>query len=517
MSLIRSIATVGSFTMISRVTGFVRDILIANFLGAGFLSDVFFVAFKLPNLFRRLFAEGAFNAAFVPLFSSLLEKEGKEKAKQFASEAFSVLAVLLLVVVILAEIFMPWAIYIIAPGFDAIEGKIELAAELSRITFPYLFFISLVSLLAGVLNSVGKFAAPAAAPILLNLTLIASLILLSPITETTAHALSIGVFAAGVIQFLWLIYHARRNKIMVRIIKPKFSPHVKLMLKRILPGVIGAGVYQINLLVDTILATIVASGAVSWLYYADRVNQMPLGVVGVAVSTALLPILSRQIRAGTKEEALHSQNRALEFALFFTIPAAMALMTIAVPIVSVLFERGAFGIKETTATSSALTAFAAGLPAYVLIKVFASGFFAREDTATPVRVAGVALVINIVLNLILMIPFGHVGIAAATAISAWSSALMLAFILKRKGFFKLDNRVRKRMTGIVFSSLIMVLVLKLELYFANEWLGDWLLDTLFIKASVLSVLVFSGMGAFALMALITKAVSINDFKRFRKS
>ena len=400
MALARWAATVGGYTMGSRVLGFLRDILIASVLGAGPVADAFFVAFKLPNFLRRLFAEGAFNAAFVPLFAGVLERDGRAAAKSFAEDVLTVLLWTLLVLVIAAQIVMPWLMHVLAPGFADEPGKLDLTVQLTRLTFPYILLISLVSLLGGVLNSLYRFAAVAATPILLNLCLIGALLGLSHWTETPGHALAIGVTVGGIVQFVWLIVAASRAGMSLRLRWPRLTPGVKRLLILAAPAALGAGVAQINLVVDIIIASLLPPGSVSFLYYADRVNQLPLGVVGVAVGTALLPLLSRQLRAGEVEEAVGSLNRAIEMALLLAVPAAVALIVIAGPVIAVLFERGAFGVDESSATAGALIAYAAGLPAFVLIKVLAPGYFARQDTRTPVRIAILCLTVNVVLNLV---------------------------------------------------------------------------------------------------------------------
>lgn len=513
MNLPRAIATVGGFTMLSRVTGFVRDILIAGVLGAGTVADAFFVAFKFPNLFRRLFAEGAFAAAFVPLFARRLEGEGKEAAREFAERSLAVLLWALLGLVALLEVTMPWAMFVFAPGFTEIPGKMALAVELSRIAFPYLLFVSLVSLQGGVLNSLGRFAAPAAAPVLLNLTLITTLLGLAPLAETPGHALAWGVFAAGVIQFAFLYVAIRRSGMRLKLWRrPRLSPEVRLLMRRIVPGALGAGMYQINLLVDTMIASLVANGAVSYLYYADRINQLPLGVVGTAVGTALLPMMSRQLRAGDAAAAMHSQNRSLEFSLLLTLPALAALVTVALPVVSVLFQRGAFGPEDARATAAALSAFALGLPAYVLVKVLAPGFFAREDTATPVKVAMVAMVANVILTLSLMGPLGHVGIALATALAAWINAGALAFILRRRGLLAFDARLKARVPRILLASLLLGLLLwGADAQMAQLWHG-----TIGVRGSALAALVLGGIAAFAALALLTGAAKAGELRRLRR-
>ncbi len=514
MNLLRAITTVGGFTLLSRAFGFVRDILIANFLGAGVIADAFVVAFRLPNLFRRLFAEGAFAAAFVPIFSRELEGDGADaqaaraRAREFAEQAQSVLVLILVVLVIAMELAMPWVMLAMAGGFQDVPGKLELATELSRIAFPYLLFISIVSLQSGVLNSLGRFAAAAAAPVLLNVTLITALLAFADRLESAGHALSWGVFAAGVVQFLWLAYHCRAAGFPLRFVRPRWTEKVALLIKRILPVVFGASLYQINLLIGTILATYVADGAVSYLYYADRVTQLPLGVVGVAVGTALLPLLSRQLKAGDEVGALDSQNRGLEFALLLTLPAAGAFLVIPDEIVSALFQHGAFDADAARATAAALLAYATGLPAYVLIRVLTPGFYAREDTVTPVRIAVGAMLLNIVLNLIFMQFWGHVGIALAASVSAWVNTIALAWVLVRRGQYRPDERLRFRLPRIFLATAGMVGVLEIarqELWFlTGGGLGD--------RALGLVILVGAGLVSYFLFATLLRAASPRDLK-----
>lgn len=512
MNLLKAITTVGGYTLLSRLFGFIRDILIANFLGAGAVADAFFVAFRFPNLFRRLFAEGAFAAAFVPIFSNALETETHEKAMRFANQAFSVLALILVVLVILVEILMPWTMHVLAPGFTSVPGKMELATELSRIAFPYLLFISLVSLQSGVLNSVHRFAAAAAAPVLLNLTFIAAMLLFPGDNTHIGYVLSWAVFAAGVIQFLWLVYHCRKEGFPVRFVRPRVSTKVKLLGQRILPVVFGASLYQINLLIGTILATLVADGAVSYLYYADRVTQLPLGVVGVAVGTALLPTLSRQLAAKDFDNAMISQNRGLEFALLLTLPAACALIAMPEPIIQVLFGRGAFDGAAISATSAALVAFATGLPAYVLIKVLTPGFFAREDTKTPVKIAAVSMATNIILNLIFMRYWGHVGIAFASSLSAWMNAIALGWILQNRGDLIFDQRLRRRMPRVLLASLIMAA----GIYFVVQHFGSHLLVGPIHQWIGLGALVTGGGLVFLALVFGLGAMTVNDIKGFMR-
>ena len=506
--LIRFAATVGGFTLLSRVLGFARDILIAVFLGASVAGDAFFISFKLPNLFRRLFAEGAFNLAFVPMFTSALASDGRAAARVFAEDALAVLLWALLAMVVLAQIAMPWLMLVIAPGFADDPAKFDLTVYLARLTFPYLLFISLVSLLSGLLNSLERFAAAAAAPIFLNLCLIGALLGFARAGETPAHALAWGVAIAGLIQFLWLAWNCKRANFLPRLSWPRLTPSVRRLLVLMLPAVVGAGVVQLNLVVDMIIASLLPDGSVSHLYYADRVVQLPLGVIGVAIGTALLPTLSRQVAGKDGDAAYNSQNRAIEYALLLTLPAAAALMVIATPIVHVLFERAAFDARATTMTAGVLAAYAIGLPAFVLVKVLAPGYFARKDTHAPVRAAVWALAVNVVLNLLFMKPFGVVGIALASALSAWLNAALLAKGLYVRRYFRPDRLLRRRVPRMLLASMAMVLLLLVFL----KVLTPWLLGGIGLKVSALLGLVLVGVVGFTLTANIIGAMRWQDLR-----
>ena len=514
--LIRSIATVGSMTLISRLLGFVRDVAVAWVLGAGWMADVFFVAFKLPNLFRRLFAEGAFNLAFVPIFAGKLETEvdenGPHGARTFANQAQSGLLLVLLAFTIVIELAMPWVVALIAPGFVDEPEKYSLAVDLVRITFPYLIFISMVSLLGGIMNSLGKFWAAAASPILLNITLITAVLALSPLMESPAHALSWGVAIAGVVQLAWMVWHTKRAGWMPKLVRPHMSDDVKRLLKRIAPVAAGAGIYQISLLIDTVIASMLVSGSISYLFYADRLVQLPLGVVGVAVGTALLPLLSRQIKAGDEQAALDSQNRAVEFAMLLTLPAAAALLVIPDTIVSTLFERGAFTGEAASKTALALMVFACGLPAYVLVKALAPGYFAREDMSTPIKIGALCVGVNIAVALALMGPLQHVGLAVATVISQWLNAGLLAFFLVRRGQFHFDARLSCRLWRILSATAIMAAaVMALDWLLGVEFRG-WLGGGASEKALSLGAIVIGGMAAYAVSAHVLGAANLGDVK-----
>lgn len=505
MTLGKAVFTIGGWTILSRITGLVRDTLMARYLGAGLVADAFAVAFRFPNMFRALFAEGAFNAAFVPLFTGKLEGEGREAARHFAEQVYAVLGVLVLGVVIVMEIAMPWAIYLLAPGFDDMPGKIEMAAEFSRITFPYLLFISMVSLQSGVLNALGRFAAAAGTPVLLNVTSVAVLLALAPYTPTPGHAMSWGVFASGISQFLWLLFSMKKAGMSLRWVKPAFTPEVKTLLKRVVPGAVGAGVYQVNVVLNTVIASGVAQGAVSYLYYAERLNQLPLGIVGIAIGTALLPALSRQLRAGDTAAADESQNRAMELGLLLTLPAAFAFAVIAQPIIALLYEHGSFRAEDTVQVARTLTAFSLGLPAYVLIKVVTPSFFARHDTTTPVKAAMASMVVNVALNLLLMHALQQVGMALATAAAAWLNFGILVWRLKRLDHFTMDARLKRRIVRIIGACVAMSAVL---------WGVQTALQPLWAVSRLLVVvlLVLIGGAAYGAAAVLLRAIRPSELK-----
>jgi putative peptidoglycan lipid II flippase len=492
--------------MASRVLGFVRDMLLASTVGTGLVADAFVVAFRFPNLFRRLFGEGAFNSAFVPLFAKRLEGEGEDAARRFAEEVLATLFAVLLGFLALAEIAMPLLMYAFAPGFSDNAEKFDLTVLFSRIAFPYLLFMSLVALLGGVLNSLQRFAAAAAAPLLLNLVLISALAAARLLgwgdSPSTGLALAWGVALAGLLQFVLLWVVCVKAGIRLRPRRPAITPGVRRLVELGIPGIIAGGITQLNLVVSTIIASLQPSAA-SWLYYADRVYQLPLGVVGVAIGIVLLPDLSRKLRAGDDRGVQWSQNRALEFALFLTVPAAVALIAMPTPIVQVLFERGAFGAADTTATALALAAFAAGLPAFVLQKVLQPGFFAREDTKTPMYFALLSVGLNIAGALALFPFLGHVGIALATTASAWVNALMLAVTLTRRGHFETDEVLRRNLPRIVLSSLAMgALLFGLAQWWENLFTAE---GGIGLRVGLLLVLVAAGSALYFALTWATGA------------
>lgn len=505
--LYRSIATVGGFTFLSRMTGFARDSLIASILGVSGLTDAFFVAFKLPNFFRRFFAEGAFNAAFVPLFSGILVSSGPIAARLYGEKVFALLLFGLTGFVFIFENFMPLVIFLFAPGFDATPERFNLAVDLSRITFPYILFISLASFFSGILNSMGKFAAPAGAPVILNLTMIIALILIFFERIAPGPGLAWAVFWAGILQLGWLWVFCHFQGMGITLSLPQLTPETRTLIRLGIPGAISAGVIQVNLFMDMIFASWLPTGAVSYLFYADRLNQLPLGVIGIAVSTALLPELSKHIKANNHKQAHYIQNRALEFSLAITLPATIGLVILACPIVSLLFERGAFTSQDAQATGYTLSAFAVGLPAYVLIKVLQTQFFARQDTKTPMRVAIGAVILNFILNCILIGPFSYVGLAFSTALSAWFNALILGGILLKKKWIFFDDRMKEILPRLAISAFIMgIFCYGFQLIMPFP-------DGVFMRIGVVGVWIFGGIFAYILTARLVGAFHFRDVQK----
>ncbi len=509
MNLARAFLTVSGLTAASRVLGFVRDVLFAAVLGTGWVADAFLVAFKLPNFFRRLLAEGAFNTVFIPLFARRLEGEGEAAARRLADEVLAVLAVILSVLVAVFEVSMPWVVAVLAPGFVDEPRKFDLAVDLTRITFPYLLLISLVALFGGMLNSTGRFAAYAATPILLNFSLIGAALLIHVLDDVHAgRAVSWGVTCGGLLQLALVLHAVRRAGMAPRLLLPRLTSGVRELLRRFVPAALGAGVVQINLLIDLWVASFLTTGAISWLYYADRVNQLPLGIVGIAVGSALLPLLSRQIEARDEAGANESQSRAIELVMVLCLPAAAALVVIAHPVMVALFERGAFNAADSEASAAALRAFAAGLPAYVLIKVLAPAFFARKDPGIVLRIALVGLLSNLAVMLALVWSLGHVGIALATATAAWINAIILYVVLVRRGHFTADRRLRRRLPRMVVATAVMSTALAAAHAARGEW---WFTDSDHLTA-YLAILVTLGLVTYAVTARHLGAWDLGDLR-----
>ncbi len=440
--------------MASRILGFARDILLAALLGSGPVAQAFFVAFRLPNMFRRFFAEGAFNMAFIPLFAKRLEGEGQESARRFAEESVSVLATALIGLTLVAQLAMPLFVYALASGYDDDPSKFDLSVVFARITFPYILFISIAALFSGLLNSFGKFAAAAAAPVLLNVILIGALLLGWQAGWNLGLTLSWAVFFAGIAQLVLVGHAAARLGMVLRPRRPRLTPPVRRLITLGIPAALAGGVMQINLVVGTQVASYF-EGAVVWLWMADRVYQLPLGLVGVAIGVVLLPELSRRLRAHDAAGARHSMNRATEFTLLLTLPATVALLVAPVTIVSVLFGRGSYSAEDVQATGLAVAVYAAGLPAFVLLKIVQPAFFAREDTVTPLRYAVVSMVVNVSVAVIGGLTIGWVGAAIGTTLAGWVNLVMLwrkADTFEEVG---LDDRLKERIPRIFMASALM--------------------------------------------------------------
>ncbi len=452
--LLRSFATVGGWTLASRVLGFARDIAIAWFLGAGPVAEAFFVAFRLPNMFRRLFAEGAFNMAFVPLFAKRLEGDGPAEARRFAEDAMAALLAALLVLTAVAQLAMPWFVLALASGFE-LDGKLDLAVAFSRVIFPYIIFISLAALYSGILNSFGRFAAAAAAPVLLNVVLITVMGLAAAARWDIGNALSWAVFLAGICQLALVVWAARRAGMTLMLRRPRLTPEVRRLVQLGIPAALAAGVMQINLLVGTQVASYF-DGAVGWLWYADRLYQLPLGVVGVAIGVVLLPELSRRVRAGDHGRAADAMNRAAEFCLLLTLPASVALVAIPGLVTAVLFERGAFDAADTAATAAALAVYALGLPAFVLQKVVQPAYFAREDTRTPLRYAVISMLVNVVVAVAGAPLIGFLAAAIGTTAAGWVNLALLWRGMRRlDGEVGIDERLARRAPRMLAAALAM--------------------------------------------------------------
>jgi len=456
--MLRNLLTVGGWTMLSRVLGLIRDQLLAAFLGAGAVQDAYQVAFRLPNMFRRLFGEGAFNAAFVPMFTAKYETEGKASALRFAGQALSSLIAWLVILTVLGEIFMPFVIRIIGSGFThKANDTFEIAVSLTRITFPYMVLICAAALVSGMLNGLHRFSAAAAAYVTFNIVGIIAVLCGALIWHQTAVASAWGITISGFVQLGALLWAAKRAGIAPHFVRPTFSKDMHRLLRRMGPGLVGSGVTQLNLTVDTVISTYLPQGSVSWLYFADRVNQLPLGVLGAAAGTTLLPLLTRHAANNDRDNMQASLNRATNYALLLTLPAALGLLALAPAIMSALFGYGHFTPMDVWHSSQSLRAYAVGLPAFVLIKVLSPGFFAEGDTATPVKIGFVTLALNLGLNLLLYRQLAHVGPPLASAIAAIVNVLILAAILYRRGVFLPDQAMLGRALRITAASIMMAL------------------------------------------------------------
>jgi putative peptidoglycan lipid II flippase len=454
--MIRRIATVGGLTLVSRLTGFIRDVVMAAVLGAGPMADAFFIAFRLPNHFRAILAEGAFNAAFVPAYARTLEQDGSKAARLFADRIAAALLLINIVLLALALLFTPWVVGLLAPGLSDDPERYNLAVTLTRITFPSLLLVSMQTMISGELNANGRFASAAGAPILLNVCMVATL-LLAHWFPNAGYAAAWGVLLAGVAQVLLVGIDAEKHGIGVRVRMPCLDEPTRKFLKALGPAIIGAGGVQLALFADTLIASFLPTGALSALYYADRINQLPIGVVGIAVGTVLLPEMSRRLAAGDEKGAASAQARGIQLALLLTVPCAAASIAIPDLIMRALFARGAFTTADAAAAGMTLAAYSIGLLPFVLLRSFTAPFYARGDTATPVKAALLAMAVNVALKLALAYfgSFAQVGLALATSVGAWINLSLLALFARRQGFLVSGAAIGKPVAKLIFSGVLL--------------------------------------------------------------
>ena len=506
MNLIKSTSTFSFFIIISRVLGYIRDLLIAIFLGSGPIADAFFVAFRIPNTFRRLFSEGTFNSAFVPSYMTELDK-GKKSAKKFADDVLNFLILGLLFIVLIIEIFMPIFVFLIAPGFTESSEKLEMTINLTRITFPFLLFVSLSSFFGAILNSYNKFAIASAAPIILNVFLILTLFFSNYLNDQLVFYLSYAVTAAGIIQLLFLIFFTRKFYYPKISFSLKIDSKIKFFFKKLIPSIFSSGVTQINILVGTIIASFQAS-AVSYLYYADRIYQINLAIAGIAIGTVLLPNLSKYIEQKNFKKIKFIQNKSLELSLFLSLPATFAILISSEEITSALFGYGSFDLLSVKNSANALFFFAIGLPAFALIKVFSSYIFARHNTKTPFIVSVYSVIINIFISLYFFKDIGFIIIPIATTISSWFNAIILFGYLIKKKYFTFDINLIFTLLKITFSSILTsILFYKLIKYFA-----DLLVYESQYKLITITLLVIATFLIYMIISIFTKAFKISDIK-----
>ena len=506
MNLVKSTGTFGFYTIISRLLGYLRDVLIAIFLGTSFLADVFFVAFRIPNTFRRLFAEGTFNAAFIPSYTSELVKK-KSGSQKFANEIFNLLFLGLLFLVLIIEVFMPVFVRLIAPGFVDNAEKIQLAVNLTRITLPFLMFVSLSSFFAAILNSHNKFAAASAAPIILNIVLISILFFGKFLNDELVYYLSYGVSGAGILQLVFLYQFTKKFYTIQFSFNFKINNKVRFFFKKLLPSIFSSGVTQINILIGTIIASFQAS-AVSYLYYADRIYQINLAIAGIAIGVVILPQLSKHIQSRKKNKILLIQNKALELSLFLSLPATIALIIGSEQIISALFGYGSFNENSVSNSSLALYYFALGLPAFALIKVFSSFFFANHDTKTPFYISFISVLVNIFISLYFFSEIGFIIIPIATSISSWFNSILLFLFLKNRQLFYFNQIFFVKFIKIIFASIMMGLFFKFMLnYFQNELAFNQSIKSFYLVLSVILGLLF-----YLITCYFIKAFQMNDIK-----
>ena len=506
MNLLSSTSVFGFYTLLSRVLGYFRDILIAIFLGTSIYADAFFVAFRLPNTFRRLFAEGTFNAAFIPSYAE--EKlKGEESGKKFANEIFSLLLLFLIFLIIIIEIFTPFLVYLIAPGFYEDSEKFSLAVEFTRITFPFLLFVSLSSLLSGILNTNNKFAAAAAAPIVLNIILILFLLISFYYNQNIARSLSIGVTLAGILQFIILVIFTKKFYFPSVKFIFTFRNEIKIFFKKLFPSIFSSGITQINILVGTIIASF-QSGAVSYLYYADRVYQINLAIAGIAVGTVALPSLSKSIKLNDQKSVDLIQNRSMELSLLLSIPATFGLLIASKQIVNCLFGYGSFDSVDVIYTSLALTFFAIGVPAFALIKILSTFYFARDNTKLPFYISLISMILNIIISISLFKKYGFIIIPIATSLSTWVAVLIYFVLLNRNKFINFENQYLLNFFKILLATIFM----SIFLYFGLDYFEDKFEYSYKFKLIYLLIIVVLSTAIYLFVARLLGVLNLKSYK-----
>jgi putative peptidoglycan lipid II flippase len=504
-TLLRSTSTVGANTLLSRILGFVRDVVIAGMFGAGTQADAFFVAFRIPNLFRRLFAEGAFSQAFVPVLSAQRSAHGDEAVRDLAAHVAGALSLVLAVFTVVGILAAPALVWMFAPGFHGDGDKFDLTVQMLRICFPYLLFISLTSLAAGILNTYGRFAVPAFTPVLLNVCLIVATVFIAPLLEEPVIALALGVFVAGIVQLVFQFPFLARIKMLVR---PRWSlahAGMRKVARLIVPALFGVSVAQINILVNTMIASFLTAGSVSWLYYSDRIVEFPLGVFGIALATVILPNLSREHASGDPRIFSQTLDWALRLVCVLAIPAAVGIAVLAGPMLCTLFQYGAFTPRDVNFASASLMAFALGLPGFVGVKVLATGYFSRQDMRTPVRIAAVAMLANLLINLLLVGPLAHAGLALGTAGAALLNAGLLYKGLHRTRIHRPQAGWRRLLLQVLVANIAMAAILLLLRGDMAQWFDAGALR----RGLSLSALIGAGAAVY-LFALLLMGVRVRD-------
>lgn len=500
--LLKSTALTGGMTLVSRISGLVRDIIFAGLIGAGtgVAADAFYVAFRIPNFLRRIFGEGAFSQAFVPVLSGYKTRETHEAVREFVRHIIGIFGTILLAVTIIGMVAAPVLVMLLAPGYLDVPEKYDLTVTMLRIVFPYIFFVSLVAMAAGILNTYGKFGVAAFTPVLLNLCLIGAALLLAPHLDPPVLALAWGVFIAGAVQLAFQLPFLRQLNLLPRprVVWQHRHEGVSRVFKLMLPAIFGVSISQINLLVNTLLASFLVTGSVSWLYYSDRVMEFPLGVFGIALATVILPGLSRRHASNSQEDFSHLLDWGLRWVCLIGIPATVALALLAKPILATLFLRGAFTPHDVQMTSAALIAFVFGLPAFMLVKVLAPGFYARQDTTTPMRIGVAAMAANIIVSLVLFYPLGHVGLAIAVTVAAFVNAALLYKRLQRDDIYRPQAGWTRFLLQVGSASLVMGVVL----YFGIGDIEAWLKDSTMTRVWNLLLCICIGLATYVVVALL---------------